>query len=126
MKQEKLLRVIIQSVCIYFVGLVVIMISNILVIGLYGNEAYDPSYYEFTNGNNTVVIEEKSFLLYGEGSINQVFEDKSAIELARFSTDDGGRNNGEYDVLWKGESVEITYKTFTGNNDKNAIKVLLR
>lgn len=125
-KQEKLLRVIIQSACIYFVCLVVIMISNILVIGLYGNEAYAPSYYEFSNGKNTVVIEEKSFLLYGGGSIYQVFEDKSAIELARFSTDDGGRNNGEYDILWKGESVEITYKTLTGNNEKNTIRILLR
>lgn len=125
-KQEKLLRVIIQSACIYFVCLVVIMISNILVIGLYGNEAYDPSYYEFSNEKNTVVIEEKSFLLYGGGSIYQVYEDKSAVELARFSTDDGGRNNGDYDILWKAESVEITYKTFTGNNGKNTIKVLLR
>ena len=40
-----------------------------------------------------------------------------------FTTDDGGRNNGMYDIVWHQNYAEITYRTFTTENDKKTIVV---
>ena len=61
--------------------------------------------------------------MYGEGYIFQIQDDNSAILLEHFTTDDGGRNNGMYDVIWFNDHAEITYHTFVTENDKKTVVV---
>lgn len=101
----------------------VIAFGDILVTGIWTDEDYSRSYYKFTDGHHTIVIEEESFLLYGGGTIYQIQDDNKAIVLNTFSTDDGGRNNGKYEIDWHDDYVEVTYNNFDLKNSKATIKV---
>ena len=76
--------------------------------------------YEFTDGRHTIIIEEKSFLLSGRGTIYQLHDDNSATIIGGFSTDDGGLNCGNYEIEWYDTSAKITYRTFSTKTSKGA------
>ena len=83
---------------------------------------YDPKCFEFSDGEHTVVIEEESWLLGGWGNIYQVNDDGSAQRLSRFSTDDGHRNEGNYDINWHDDSADITYDNGNGGRETVTVK----
>lgn len=99
-----------------------IFFSNIIVIGTYDENDYAPAYYEFSDNIHTIVIEEESFMLYGGGTVYQILDDNKAVEIVRFTTDDGGRNNGKYVIEWFDDCAEITYNTFVDKSSKNTIR----
>ncbi|MGN0682674.1 MAG: hypothetical protein ACI4JY_03265 [Oscillospiraceae bacterium] len=98
---------------------VIIMLSNILVLNIWSDDDYSPQCYKFTDGQHTIVIEEKSFLLYGGATVYQIKDNNEAVILNEFSTDDGGRNNGHYDINWHDNYAEITYNTFNTKDSKS-------
>ena len=102
-------------------ALLLIFLSEIHVTGLWSRSDYEPECYAFTDGTRTVVIEEISFLLMGRGNVYQAFADGTAIPLGEFSTDDGGRNFGDYRIRWEPDSVEITYHTFVTNDSADTV-----
>lgn len=120
--KDKDTKIGITLVCTIFCSFV-IAFSNILVTVLWSDEDYSKSYYKFTDGHHTIVIEEESFLLYGGGTIYQIQDDNKAIVLNTFITDDGGRNNGNYEIDWHDDYAEITYNNFDLQNSKATIKV---
>ncbi len=81
----------------------------------------DPKCFEFTDGKHTIVIEEESWLLGGWGTIYQVNDDDTALKLKGFSTDDGYRNQGNYDIKWHDDSADITYDN--GNSGRETVTV---
>ncbi len=97
---------------------ILIFISNVVITGAYSEDDYNPEYYEFSDSGHTIVIKEESFLLYGGGVIYQVKENNEAFVIGEFFTDDGGRNNGNYEIEWHDDYVEITYNTFNLNGSK--------
>lgn len=84
---------------------------------------YYPVCYEFTDGQHKIVIEEESFLLYGGGTVYQIDDDNNAFVIGHISTDDGGRNNGKYDIKWSDDGCEITYDYCNGEHTKQTEKV---
>lgn len=84
---------------------------------------YYPVCYEFFDGHHKIVIEEESFLLYGGGTIYQIDNDNNALVIGHISTDDGGRNNGNYDIEWSDDGCEITYDYCSGDHSKVTEKV---
>lgn len=112
------LAVLIAAVCA-----VMLFFSDIMVCGLWGNDDYEPEYYEFSNGQHTIVIEEKSFLLHGGGTVYQIMDNDKAVAIHQFTTDDGGRNKGNYDIKWYGDHAELTYSTFSSGDSKRTEKI---
>ncbi|MDE6848982.1 MAG: hypothetical protein K2O29_10245 [Ruminococcus sp.] len=98
-------------------------LSDIIINGLWQESDYCPVCYEFTDGQHKIVIEEESFLLYGGGTIYQIDDNNNAFVIGRIDTDDGGRNNGKYDIKWADDGCEITYDYCNLNNDKVIKKV---
>lgn len=84
---------------------------------------YYPVCYEFTDGQHTIVIEEESFMLYGGGTIYRIDDDNNAFVIGHISTDDGGRNNGNYDIKWSDDGCEITYDYCNTEHTKKTEKV---
>lgn len=101
----------------------VLVLAEIIIVGVDSREDYLPSCYEFTDGKHMIVIEEKSYLLYGGGAIYQILADGEAILLQEFSTDDGGRNNGDYEIDWYEDFAKITYNVFDLKNSRETIRV---
>ena len=120
---EKIMKKTISLWVVLVISTIALLLSNTVVTGLSDENDYSPKYYEFSDNQHTLVFEERSFLLYGEGYIFQIQDDNSAILLERFTTDDGGRNNGMYDVIWFNDHAEITYHTFVTENDKKTVVV---
>lgn len=120
---EKIIKKTISLWLMLVVSTIALLLSNTVVIGLSDENDYNPKYYEFSDNQHKLVFEERSFLLYGGGYIFQIQDDDSAILLERFTTDDGGRNNGMYNVVWFDDHAEITYHTFVTENDKKTIVV---
>ncbi|MDE6781062.1 MAG: hypothetical protein K2J40_06355 [Ruminococcus sp.] len=87
---------------------------------------YYPECYEFTDGQHTIVIEEESFLLYGGGTIYQIDDNNNAFVVGHISTDDGGRNHGNYDIEWSDNGCEITYDFCNLEHSKQTEKVKFR
>lgn len=116
--KEKITRKISLILISGIVCSVIIMLSNILVLGIWSDDDYSPQCYIFTDGQHTIVIEEKSFLLYGGATVYQIKDNNEAVILNEFSTDDGGRNNGHYDINWYDNYAEITYNTFNTKDSK--------
>jgi len=112
------LAVLIAAVCA-----VMLFFSDIMVCGLWGNDDYEPEYYEFSDGQHTIVIEEKSFLLHGGGTVYQIMDNDKAVAIHQFTTDDGGRNKGNYDIKWYGDHAELTYSTFSSGDSKRTEKI---
>ena len=112
------LAVLIAAVCA-----VMLFFSDIMVCGLWGNDDYEPEYYEFSNGQHTIVIEEKSFLLHGGGTVYQIMDNDEAVVIHQFTTDDGGRNKGNYDIKWYGDHAALTYSTFSSGDSKRTEKI---
>ncbi len=111
------------SCLIFVVGSILILFGNIAVVGLWQESDYDPVCYEFTDGSHTIVIEEVSFLLYGGGTVYQIKENNDAVVIGHISTDDGARNNGEYDIDWNNSYAEITYNTFVDDGSRDTVRV---
>ena len=105
---------------------ITLIISDIIVEGFWTDDDYSPSYYKFSDNKHTIVIEERSFLLYGEGIIYQINNDNSAVIIHTFSTDDGGRNNGHYEINWHDDYAEITYNVFNLDNSKHTVNSIFR
>lgn len=120
--KEIVLKLIIQSCLISVASFGMVSLGNIIVVGTWEKTEYDPKCYEFTDGYHTIVIEEKSFLLYGGGTIYHI-KNNNAVILGEINTDDGGRNNGNYEIKWFDNGAEITYNTFISNENKASIKV---
>ena len=120
---EKIMKKTISLWVVLVISTIALLLSNTVVTGLSDENDYSSKYYEFSDNQHTLVFEERSFLLYGEGYIFQIQDDNSAILLERFTTDDGGRNNGMYDVIWFNDYAEITYHTFVTENDKKTVVV---
>lgn len=102
---------------------ITLIISNIIVDGLLTDDDYSPSYYKFSDNKHTIVIEERSFLLFGGGTVYQINDDNSAVIIHTFSTDDGGMNYGHYEINWYDDYAEITYNTFITNDSKRTDKI---
>ena len=121
---EAIFKSIVKCIGVILVCFICSVMSEILISD--SNWERNPVYYEFSDDKHMIVIEEESFLFYGGGSIYQVFDDGSATELTKFTTDDGGQNKGNYDISWKHDSVTITYKTFVSEDSKATITVELK
>lgn len=104
--------------CVIMIGF-----SDTMVCGLWRDEDYDPQFYKFTDGQHTIVIEERSFLLYGSGTVYQIMDNNDAIIIYNFGTDDGGRNHGNYIINWHDDHAELTYNTFDLKDSKNTAKI---
>ncbi len=113
-----LLILAVSILCVGMFGL-----GNVMVVGVWGEEDYEPAYYEYTHGQRTIVVKETSFLLYGGGTIYQIDDDKKAFEIGSFQTDDGGRNHGNYTINWQDEYADITYHTFATQDSMETIRV---
>lgn len=100
------------------------MISNIIVVGFWSDNDYSPICYKFSDDKHTIVIEERSFLLYGGGYVYQIYDDNDAVIIHTFSVDDGGRNKGHYDIKWYDNYAEITYNTFYTKDSKRTDKIV--
>lgn len=74
----------------------------------FGSE-YNPVFYEFTDNKHKIVICEETFLLGGWGTVYQVYEDNTAYPIGSFSTDDGYRNNGNYELEWSDNGINVIY-----------------
>ena len=120
-KVKKYLLLIWTSTAICFL---IIFFSDVSITGIQSDIDYSPMYYKYTDGNHTIVIEERSFLLYGGGIIYQVNDNNEAIILNSFTTDDGGRNKGKYDIEWYNDYAKITFNTFNTSTSKNTIKII--
>lgn len=105
-------------ICIVTIG-----VSNLSIVGIWTKDIWSPVCYEFTDGIRTIVIEEKSFMLDGRSTIYQIMDDGTAVIIGEFGTDDGIRNNGEYEIEWSDGSAEITYRTFVSADDTDVITV---
>lgn len=70
---------------------------------------YNPEYYEYSHDDKRIVVCEYSWLLGGFGSVYQVTPDDRMIEIGHFGTDDGYRNQGQYDIEWEEDGVRLTY-----------------
>jgi len=112
------LALLITAVCA-----VMLFFCDIMVCGLWTNEDYEPECYKFSDGQHTIVIEEKSFLLYGGGTVYQIMDNDKAVIIHQFDTDDGGRNNGNYSIKWYDDYAELTYNTFSGKDSKCTDKI---
>ena len=88
-----------------------VVLYTVVISGLYD---YDSKCFEFSDAQHTVVIEEESWLLGGWWNIYQVNDDGSAEYLRGFSTDDGYRNNGNYDIRWYDDRADITFNNGNG------------
>lgn len=84
---------------------------------------YNPQYYMFTDNSHTIVIEERSFLMSGRGTVYQIHNDNKAEVIGSINTDDGGRNYGNYDIEWSQEYAEITYSYCDTENSRKTEKV---
>ena len=100
---------------------VILLFCDILVVGFWRDTDYDPECFEFTDGRHTIIIEERSWLLSGSTRIFQLTDGNNAVFLDSFSTDDGMRNLGYYEIKWADDSAEITYDTFIGENSKETV-----
>ena len=101
-------RNIIISIVLIPVSVVIIFFSKTIVVGFEND--YGAEYFEFEDEDRKVVICEESWEQSGWGTIYQVEEDGTAYIIGEFVTDDGYRNNGEYDWEWNEDGVNIRYK----------------
>lgn len=76
---------------------------------------YEPECFKFSDGQRKIVICEESFLLGGWANIYRIDNNKAFL-LDRFTTDDGGRNHGNYELDWADDSVEIYYDNCTDSS----------
>jgi len=74
------------------------------------SKGYSPEFYEFSNGVRTIVICESSWLLGGWAEVYQIYEDGTAWCIGKLSTDDGYRNEGDYEVVWQEDGVTLIHK----------------
>ena len=107
------------------VCLVLILVASAVAGGQTDDKSYHPEYYPFSNGQHSIVIEEKSFLLGGFGTVYQVKKNGEAHVIGSFQTDDGGRNNGDYTIQWSDAYADITFHTFTDSGKTDTIRVKL-
>lgn len=121
---EKTVRHIVILILSFIFCSAVLMTSHVIVDGFWTDDDYSPSYYKFSDNSHTIVIEERSFLLYGGGRIYQINGDHEAILIHEFSTDDGGRNNGNYEINWQDDYAEITYHTFNSNDSLRTDRIV--
>lgn len=71
-----------------------------------------PVCYRFSDSErpeHQIVIQEISYLLYGGGTVYQIMDDNQVSVIGNFSTDDGLRNHGNYEISWSDSGAEITY-----------------
>lgn len=102
---------------------VMLFFSDIMVCGLWSDDNYEPECYEFSDGQHTIVIEEKSFLLHGGGTVYQIMDNDKAVVIHQFTTDDGGRNKGNYAINWHDDYAELTYNTFSSGDSRCTDKI---
>lgn len=100
--------------------------SLIFMDGFWTDDDYYPQCYMFTDNNHTIVIEERSFLLYGGGTIYQIHDNNKASVIGSISTDDGGRNHGRYDIEWSESGAEITYDYCDTEHSRQTEKVYFK
>lgn len=103
---KRILGRVLVSTIVWIFSMIVIGCSKLIVCGVKWD--YAPEYFEFTHQKHKLVIQEKAFLLYGGANIFQVNDDNLAFLIGHFSTDDGGRNHGKYDIQWE-ENYAILY-----------------
>ncbi len=116
--KAKIMKLFLLTTAMYFMSVLFVYVSLISVVNTSEHEIYDTEWYEFSDGKHTIVVEEKSFLLYGGGVIYQVDSENNAEIISRFSTDDGGRNHGDYEIEWHEDYFLITYNNFSAESSK--------
>ncbi len=113
----KVQKIIIAIVCIIF----------LVAVSIFGGGFWeaDKSYFEFKSPyNNTIIIEECSWLL---GGWSNVYKKVNSIIICRLdgniSTDDGYRpfSNNDYILEWSIDSVKITYGFGNENIQKSEV-----
>ena len=124
-KEKNVKQIFLLIISLLFCSITLI-ISDIIVEGFWTDDDYSPSYYKFSDNKHTIVIEERSSLLYGGGTIYQINDDNSAVIIHEFQTDDGGRNNGHYEIKWHDDYAEITYNTFNSDDNKCTDNIIFR
>ncbi len=113
---------------IWLMSIVTILLiaASAFVLDPRGSDAvadHSPKCFEFSDGSHTLVIEEKSYLLWGGGTVYQLGSDNKAEIIGNFNTDDGFRNNGAYDIEWFPDHAEIMYKYGSGDEVQKKLKV---
>lgn len=101
-------------------------LSLMFIEDFWTDSDYNPQCYMFTDNNHTIVIEERSFLLYGGGTVYQIDDDNKAKVIGSISTDDGGRNYGRYDIKWFQDCAEITYDFCDTEHSRQTEKVYFK
>lgn len=103
--------------------LFVTMITSLLLMVCFDESFFDsdyyPEYYEFSNENRKIVVCEESWLLAGFGSVYQIDSDNTAWRIGTFTTDDGYRNGGNYQINWTDDGITLTYNDGTGIGEKH-------
>ena len=103
-------------------GIVMVVISIFaFFMSVSGPMLDEPKCFEFSDGEHTIVIEEEAFMFGGWGTVYQVEESGKAVVLKGFTTDDGYRNEGNYDIRWSDDSAEITFND--GQGGKTTVTV---
>lgn len=110
-KQEKKngCRIAWKVIKLLFLWVIIFVVLFVISSGLYFRftARYEGNtYYEFSDGNHTIVIEEESLLHFKDFRVFQINEDNTAICIGREKTDIGTR---KYDIEWFDEYVMITY-----------------
>lgn len=113
----KALKIVITLVSIFS-----IFISSFFSGGFW--EA-DKSYFEFKSPNNeTIIVEECSWLLGGWSNVYQKVRSNTICRLSGYiSTDDGYRpfSNNDFNIEWSTNTVKITYGFGGGNIRKSEV-----
>lgn len=133
--QQYLLYVAIIVLCIFLVITLKIKVQKIiisivsivflLIISIYSGGFWkaDKIYFEFKSPyNNTIIIEECSWLLGGWSNVYQKVSSNIICKLnGNISTDDGYEpfSNNDYNIEWSINSVKITYGFGSGNIHKS-------
>lgn len=111
------------------IATILIIAASTFVLEPRGSDAVvdrSPKCFEFSDGSHTLVIEEKSYLLSGSGTVYQIVSGNKAEIIGRFNTDDGFRNNGEYDIEWFSDHAEIMYKYGSDDEVPKKLKVTFK
>lgn len=109
-EKNKIISGIISILGIWLVVIVVVFQSYALLwLRFEGNDTV--GFYEFSNGDNTIVIEEYATSLFGPYCcrVYQVHGNMKADYIGHLGRADRGENEGEFDVKWYEGYVEITY-----------------
>jgi hypothetical protein len=113
-KQEKknVCRIAWKVIQLLFLWVIIFVVLFVISSGLYFRftARYEGNtYYEFSDGNHTIVIEEELFFFSGEFSVFQINEDNTAILIGGEMLRDVVPIKNNINIEWFDEYVIIAY-----------------